>query len=107
MIDAGEIKKKIVEALMPIDPEKIILFGSYAYGSPTEDSDLDSCVIERDFDNKWKEIDKIRKLLSEINLPKDILLERLDFYEAHISEEWINTAWYEANKYGQTLYEKG
>ncbi len=26
-------------------PEKIILFGSYAYGTPTEDSDVDLLVI--------------------------------------------------------------
>lgn len=28
-------------------PEKIILFGSYAYGSPTEDSDVDLLVVMR------------------------------------------------------------
>ena len=27
------------------NPEKIILFGSYAYGNPTEDSDVDILVI--------------------------------------------------------------
>ena len=27
------------------DPEQIILFGSYAHGSPTEDSDVDLLVI--------------------------------------------------------------
>ncbi|MXW79748.1 MAG: nucleotidyltransferase domain-containing protein, partial [Gemmatimonadetes bacterium] len=26
-------------------PLKIILFGSYAYGTPTEDSDVDLCVV--------------------------------------------------------------
>ena len=26
-------------------PEKIILFGSYAYGNPTEDSDVDMLVV--------------------------------------------------------------
>ena len=29
-------------------PEKIILFGSYAYGSPTEDSDIDLFLIKDD-----------------------------------------------------------
>ena len=33
---------RIVEALRP---EKIILFGSYAYGEPTPDSDVDLLVI--------------------------------------------------------------
>jgi len=30
-----------------VHPEKIILFGSYAYGKPTEDSDVDFLVIHR------------------------------------------------------------
>jgi uncharacterized protein len=29
-------------------PDKIILFGSYAYGTPTEDSDVDVIVIKND-----------------------------------------------------------
>ena len=37
-----EIKDRIVSA---VQPEKIILFGSYAYGTPTKDSDLDLLVI--------------------------------------------------------------
>ena len=31
---------------MPVSPIKIILFGSYAYGNLTEDSDLDVLVVE-------------------------------------------------------------
>ena len=37
-----EIKDRIVSA---VHPEKIIIFGSYAYGTPTKDSDLDLLVI--------------------------------------------------------------
>ncbi len=36
------ITLRIVEAL---DPEKIFLFGSYAYGEPTIDSDIDLLII--------------------------------------------------------------
>ena len=46
MLNIERIKPKIVEALMPVSPIKIILFGSYAYGNPTEDSDLDVLVVE-------------------------------------------------------------
>ena len=31
-----------------VDPERIILFGSYAYGEPDENSDLDLLVIKND-----------------------------------------------------------
>ena len=37
-----EIKNRIVSE---VHPEKIILFGSYAYGTPTKDSDVDLLVI--------------------------------------------------------------
>ncbi len=38
----ADMAQRIVEAL---HPEKVILFGSYAYGTPHEDSDIDLFVI--------------------------------------------------------------
>ncbi len=40
-----ELKQQISQALKPVHPEKIILFGSYAWGNPTEDSDIDLVVV--------------------------------------------------------------
>lgn len=37
----------IINQLKPYNPEKIILFGSYAHGKPTEDSDVDLLVIKK------------------------------------------------------------
>jgi uncharacterized protein len=37
-----ELSQQIAEAF---EPERIILFGSYAYGTPTEDSDVDLLVV--------------------------------------------------------------
>ena len=37
-----EITERIVDA---VNPEKIILFGSYGYGKPTLDSDIDLLVV--------------------------------------------------------------
>ena len=106
MIDIALIKQQIVDALVSLNPEKIILFGSYAYGTPTEDSDLDICIVEKDYKNKWEEKAKIRTLLSDIKCSKDILLEKADFFAIHSTDEWINTAWYDAQHYGELLYEK-
>ncbi len=39
-----EITRRIVSK---IKPEKIILFGSYAYGKPKKDSDLDLFIIKK------------------------------------------------------------
>ena len=48
MIDIEKLKDEIVERLKPLDPDKIILFGSYAYGTPNEDSDIDLYVVTKD-----------------------------------------------------------
>ncbi|MGC1378457.1 MAG: nucleotidyltransferase domain-containing protein [Anaerolineales bacterium] len=37
-----ELSERIVQHF---HPQKVILFGSYAYGAPTEDSDVDMLVI--------------------------------------------------------------
>ena len=86
MIDIEKVKKDIVAALLPINPEQIILFGSYAYGTPGEGSDLDICVIKKNYDNKFKEVSKIRKALSGIRIGKDILNPRLDEFNFYKNE---------------------
>jgi len=48
MIDIEELKPLIVERLRPLNPDKIILFGSYAYGTPDEDSDIDLYIVTND-----------------------------------------------------------
>lgn len=39
------IRKFARQVAKQFNPQKIILFGSYAYGKPTEDSDVDILVI--------------------------------------------------------------
>ena len=106
MIDIELIKLIIIEKLKPLNPEKIILFGSYAYGTPTKDSDLDICVVASDYTSKMEEKRKIREALKEINMAKDILVEKSIFFKEHTTDDWINTAWYDAAHYGTLLYEK-
>ena len=106
MIDIETLKPLIIERLKPLDPSKIILFGSYAYGTPTNDSDLDLCIIENNIDSKIKEKAKIRKLLQDIKLPKDILVEEEEYFLSHSDESWINTALYDARHKGIVIYEK-
>ena len=52
MIDIRKLKNEIVEALLPLKPAKIILFGSYAYGTPTEESDIDLFLLKDDLDGE-------------------------------------------------------
>ncbi|MEW6400656.1 MAG: nucleotidyltransferase domain-containing protein [Chloroflexota bacterium] len=58
-----------------LKPEKIILFGSYAYGNPTPDSDVDLLVIMR---TRAKEIDRyvaVSNLLYPRQFPVDIIVK--------------------------------
>ena len=45
MITPDQIQRVSDEIARRFRPERIILFGSYAYGTPTEDSDVDLLVI--------------------------------------------------------------
>ena len=48
MVDIEEIQKEILVALKPLNLDKVILFGSYAYGTPSHDSDIDLYVVTND-----------------------------------------------------------
>ena len=48
-------------------PEKIILFGSYAYGNPKKDSDIDLFIIKKTNARHIDRAVKIREILKEEN----------------------------------------
>jgi len=51
---------EMTERLKDLKPRKVILFGSYARGNPTEDSDLDVLVV-LDSDERSKTFDEFIK----------------------------------------------
>ena len=66
MIDIEKLKPQIIKALMPLKPDKIILFGSYAYGIPNEDSDIDLFLLKDDLlldDTRYYQREARKKLL--------------------------------------------
>jgi uncharacterized protein len=87
------IESKIVEKLSPLNPLKIILFGSYAYGIPDNDSDLDICIIKKEIRSKSKEKKEIREKLKDILLGKDILIttpEEYEFYKHQVGSVFMD-----------------
>jgi len=99
-----EVIKEIVERIVSIaQPEKIILFGSYAYGRPSEDSDADLLIVMKEIKSRIEIYTKIRKNLKGIRIPFDIIIvnsEEFDFY----SRNWINSVITEAREKGIFLY---
>jgi predicted nucleotidyltransferase len=96
-----EIVRRIVDNYKP---EKIILFGSYAYGIPTKDSDLDLLVVKDTDLPRHKRAREIRKHLWGIcEIPKDIIV-----YTPKEIDEWreVDQAFVtEVVKKGKILYE--
>ena len=45
MVDPKDIQATCDDIVREFSPLKVILFGSYAYGTPTEDSDVDLLVV--------------------------------------------------------------
>lgn len=46
MIQKQSLEKITQQIANQFDPEKIILFGSHAWGMPTRDSDVDLCIVK-------------------------------------------------------------
>lgn len=71
----------IVNQLKQYNPDKIILFGSYAHGHPHEDSDVDLAVIKKTSDSFHERNVKAR-LLVRTTTPVDILVFTPEEFEA-------------------------
>ena len=42
------LQNEIIENLRTLNPAKVILFGSYAYGTPDQDSDIDLYIVTKE-----------------------------------------------------------
>ena len=87
MINIDELKPLIIERLKPLNPDKIILFGSYAYGTPNEDSDIALFLIRdaeshnaRDIKAKAKL--NLRELMRKYKIGFDILVAPEEFVKS-------------------------
>jgi len=92
------IIQQLVDRIKQFDPEKIILFGSYAYGTPGENSDVDLFVVKNVRKEDIRDLRlSIRKHLRDIiynqKVQVDLLLD---------SQENVN----ERIRLGDSIYEE-
>lgn len=103
-----EIESYLKEAVRRIidkfNPEKIILFGSYAYGQPTADSDMDLMVVMKTDEKPHKRAVPVRKALKGIGIPKDVIVKTPE--EFNRFKDIIGTIIYPAAHRGRVLYER-
>ena len=108
---SGELQTRIRDALAPLHPEKVILFGSYAWGQPTEDSDIDLYVVTQDdflpanYEESMQNYLKVASVLREINktVPIDLIVHTKPMHQAFIRLDSMFAR--EVMTRGQVLYE--
>lgn len=108
---SDELESRIKEALAPLHPEKVILFGSYAWGQPTEDSDIDLYVVTQDdflpasYEESMQNYLKVASLLREINksVPIDLIVHTRPMHRAFVRLDSMFAR--EVMNRGQVLYE--
>jgi len=62
-VDISAVIQKIVQRLVAgYPPEKIILFGSYAYGQPDTDSDIDLLIIKATKERLLERLNTVRRV---------------------------------------------
>lgn len=90
-----ELIKQISEKISIVKPYKVILFGSFAYGKPDLDSDIDIIVVLNkrgfpvDYNEKMGNHRKLRRLLRDINkiVSLDIIVFTIDEWDAFVQNK--------------------
>lgn len=68
-----EVLRRVVEEIrLGYDPEKIILFGSYASGEPNEESDIDLFIVKESDKSRLERFMEVRRLVRGLGLPTAI-----------------------------------
>ena len=102
MINRRDIKRVCAQIAREFRPQRIILFGSYAYGEPTPDSDVDLLVVMplegRAMD---KAVEISRRL--EHRFPIDLLVRSPEELRQRL--EWNDFFLKEATEKGVVMYD--
>lgn len=109
MITNSQIQKVTDIIVEEIQPEKVLLFGSYASGIPNKHSDIDIIVIVREKLEKKNRIDRLTKLnlktaLPHLMFPKDFKMYSLNEYEESKGNKY--SFLYNALQKSKILYER-
>ena len=104
MIAITQINDIVSRIAAGFNPDKIILFGSYAAGNPNNDSDLDLLIIQETDLPRHKRSFDIQKALIGSKIPMDIIVFTQKEFDQEQNEKFsfINSA----IKTSKILYER-
>ena len=97
-----EIEHVVQQIVAKFRPQRVILFGSYAYGAPTEDSDADLLVIMETTERPIRAAARVAAAIDH-PLPLDILVSTPEDFSCrlHARDSFIS----DVAKRGAVLYE--
>jgi predicted nucleotidyltransferase len=104
MVAMNEIKEFGRQIGHRFGAEKVILFGSYAEGTATRDSDIDLLVVARTNLPYGARYGAVRCLLEDYPAGFDIIVETPEEFARWRSV--VNHIVYFADKYGKVIYER-
>ncbi|NVO10279.1 MAG: nucleotidyltransferase domain-containing protein [Bacteroidales bacterium] len=104
MIETNKIDDIVSRIATKFNPDKIILFGSYAAGNPNSDSDVDLLVIKDTDLPRHKRSFDIQKFLIGSMIPMDILVYTSKEFEQEKNEK--SSFLFSAIKTSKILYER-
>lgn len=98
----NEVIRRLVDVYHPIE---IYLFGSYAWGHPTDDSDLDLLVVVEKSDQKRYERSVSGLLaLFGLNISKDLIVSTRDEFSKNATDK--SSLYFKIKQHGKQLYAK-
>lgn len=98
------LAKMVQRLVQAFNPESVILFGSFAYGKPTPDSDVDLLIVMDSDERPAARASQVSKLLQPRPFPMDILVRTPD--EVRHRLEIGDYFFQEILKKGKVLYER-
>ena len=99
------LKIMIDRIIKQFDPQSIILFGSYARGEATVNSDVDLLIIFSEVNSKRQMAISIRQALADLPIAKDIVVTTTQ--EVARYGQLVGTVLRPALREGKVLYERG
>jgi predicted nucleotidyltransferase len=102
MVKRSQIRAYSEAVVREFHPHKIVLFGSYAYGTPTEDSDVDLLVIMPFERKRGRKSLEIRRRVPA-DFPMDLIVRTPEFIAQRL--EWGDCFTHEILSKGKVLYE--
>ncbi len=96
----NEVKNRLIKTYNPI---AIYLFGSYAWGSPTEDSDLDLLiVIDKSEEKTYNRVRSGQRALFGLGISKDMIVYTKDEFEKYSKS--VTSLCHKIKKEGKVIY---